>query len=211
MRSLEDSLRAVGAATRPMPDPPSLADLQARVRSRRRRRSLTRASLLVVLGASSALIWATLLVPQDVPSVVAARPGPKAASNVCDSTGHVESLNLDDPIPLACMSLEHYGNHEPPAAVRVGTADAATVVDWLRQHGGDTTPAAGPAPSGTATILLVRTSGGTLTPSAHPDDDAIYAVRFGGSLMSSVSSGTGSWSELSTTSWGTALEDIQLP
>ena len=223
MRTVEDRLHAL--STNPAPAPPALEDLRTRARRRRRHRVSTAAGGLAVLVASAVLAWSTLAGTDGAPNVVAGPTADEPTSDPCDGvtltspSGQQDaSVATDDPVRLACLALQEYGNDEPPAAVRIGEAETATFQDWQRQRTGAIGSVNGPGLPDTVTVLLVRASDGELwaphPPAGSPGQlrgDTVY-VLFAEELSPQGvrSTGTGTWSEIVASPWAQDLEEIEI-
>jgi hypothetical protein len=221
MRTVEDRLRAL--STTPAPAPPALEDLRTRARRRRRHRVSTTAGGLAVLVASAVLAWSMLAGTEGAPHVVAGPTADEPTSDPCEGvaltspSGQPDArVATDDPVRLACLALQEYGNDEPPAAVRIGEVDTATFQDWQRQRTGAIGSVNGPALPDTVTVLLVRASEGELW-APHPAGsgqlrgDTVYVVFADGlSPTGFHSAGTGTWSEIVASPWAQDLEEIEI-
>lgn len=226
MPDLDDRLHTLSGQSPDVP-PPTVAELRVRARSRRHRRTLAAATLLAMVVAGTAVTWALTIGGSDGndgSTVVAGQEDDvgTSAPDPCDDVPPVssdsEGLPLDDPLALACLALDYYGNDEAPAEVRFGTVDLAAFDEWQRQQHDGGGPTGSIEPGTTATAILVRTSGGPLV-APHPPasasgdlaGDTIYAVITGDSLTAAINTGTATWSDLLDTPWTADLEELDLP
>jgi hypothetical protein len=223
MGTFEDRLHAL--STTPAPAPPALEDLRTRTRRRRRHRASAAVGALAGLVALAVLAWSTLAGTDGTPNVVAGPNADEATSDPCEgatltapSGPQDASVATDDPVQLACMALQEYGNDEPPAAVRIGQVDTATFQDWQRERTGAVGPVNGPALPDTLTVLLVRASDGELW-APHPRSDSpgqlrgdtVYVVFAEELSPRGVrSTGTGTWSEIIASPWTQQLDEIEI-
>lgn len=226
MRTVEDRLHALSTAAVPGPPRPALDDLRGRVRARRRRRASTAAGALAASVAVVVVAWSSVAGTDAAHDVVA---GPTADGSTRDrrdpsgaggagEAGDRVIAGLDDPVDLAHEALQRYGNDEPPAAVRVGSVDAASFRAWQREHTGGYGSANDQRGDGMLTVLLVRTSGGRLW-APHPrvgssgqlSGDTVYVVFAEGLSPEGVgSTGTATWSEITATPWAQNLQQIDV-
>lgn len=223
MGTVEDRLHAL--STTPAPAPPALEDLRTRNRRRRRHRGSAAVGALTVVVAVVALAWSTLAGTDGAPDVVAGPDADEATSDACEGATPTSPPGpqdaraaADDPVRLACLALQEYGNDEPPAAVRIGQVDTATFQDWQRRQTGAIGPVNGPGLPDTVIVLLVRASDGELqAPHPGPDSpaqlrgDTVYAVFTDELSPSGVhSTGTGTWSEIIAGPWAQQLDEIEI-
>lgn len=226
MSSVEDRLHALSAT--PVPAPPALDDLRARSRQRQRRRHQVTlaAGIPAVLVALAVLTWSVLTDAGQGSDIATGPTAEGPSSNPCagvastaptgppNGSGRVDRPM--DPMDLACEALQRFGNHEPPAAVRLGRVDSGAFQEWQRQHTGAIGSVTDPALPDTVTVLLVRISSGRLT-APHPrpgvsgelSGDTVY-VLFTGDLSpeGASSMGTATWTEITTTPWAQDLEEL---
>lgn len=222
MRTVEDRLHALSTA--PAPAPPALGDLRTRVRTRRRHRAATAAGALAVLVALAVLARSTLAGTDGASDVVAGPAAEEPTSDPCEGVAPTSpgltdaSVATDDPVRLACLALQEYGNNEPPAAVRIGEVDTPTFQDWQRDRTEAIGPVNGPDLPDTVTVLLVRASDGELrAPHPRPGSpsqlrgDAVYAVFAEDLSPRGVrGTGTGTWSEIVASPWAQDLEEVEI-
>lgn len=223
MDTVEDRLHAL--STTPAPAPPALEDLRTRTRRRRRHRASAAVGALAVVAALAVLAWSTLAGTDGTPDVFAGPNADEATSDACEGASLASppgprdaGVATDDPVQLACQALQEYGNDGPPAAVRIGEVDTATLQDWQRRRTGASGSVNGPGLPDTLIVLLVRASDGELR-APHPRagssgqlrGDTVYVVFAEELSPRGVrSTGTGTWSEIIASPWAQQLDEIEI-